>query len=498
MQARVHASTRPCKRAAMHTRIKCKHSIKCKHKCASLGLSLIGPVASTTMQAMCVLAAHLAHTPVPEACSLAINDALQAYLDEGGNWDFGEYNTILRQKAVVCAELLRCKPIIIKLLGPIPSGRMRTKQMELCIQQVVLLKGKHIVFPEARNRRTLDVARAVTTCLVVIFAHLRRLRNENQFRQATAHMPQVGSKALKALVDMLQPEDSPTQSEDSPSKTSDSSLFGKAMSDSAESMITPTKRLTEVPMARVKLSADGWPETDSDASMKEESRVKLTAEGWPETDSDASMKEESRVKLTAEGWPVSDSDSSDQDSASSDQNSACCNDLKSLDADVDTFLLTPKRNVSKNMEIDILAGATHHRKELEQCLLEAPLPGGRDAPKHQVVAKRPASHKTGQKRKRSTNPTATTSLGEIKLECYNAKSYIRVYTGGKWKLLVNLEGKRCAEHQTIMKQVFEVGTRLDQDAVAMKAHRDALVQEANGKRRAVVHEDSDAGGEDDE
>ena len=46
-----------------------------------------------------------------------------------------------------------------------------------------------------------------------------------------------------------------------------------------------------------------------------------------------------------------------------------------------------------------------------------------------------------------------------------------------------------------MKPVFEVGKQLDQDAVAMKAHRDALVQEANGRRRAVVHEESDADGD---
>ena len=71
--------------------------IECKSKGASTTMQiqepiawaqLVGPAASTTMQAMrrmgSVRAAHLAHTPVPVACSLAINDALQAYLDEGG------------------------------------------------------------------------------------------------------------------------------------------------------------------------------------------------------------------------------------------------------------------------------------------------------------------------------------------------------------------------------------------------------------------------------
>ena len=43
-----------------------------------------------------------------------------------------------------------------------------------------------------------------------------------------------------------------------------------------------------------------------------------------------------------------------------------------------------------------------------------------------------------------------------------------------------------------MTQVFETAVQMDQDVIAMKAHKDELVAKANGKRRAVVHEDSDA------
>ena len=43
-----------------------------------------------------------------------------------------------------------------------------------------------------------------------------------------------------------------------------------------------------------------------------------------------------------------------------------------------------------------------------------------------------------------------------------------------------------------MTQVFETAVQLDQDVIAMKAHRDELVAAANGRRRAVVHADSDA------
>ena len=83
------------------------------------------------------------------------------------------------------------------------------------------------------------------------------------------------------------------------------------------------------------------------------------------------------------------------------------------------------------------------------------------------------------------------SLGTIKCETYSNKSYIRVLNENKWRLLVNLESKRCADHKAVITQVFDTALALDQDLIAMQAHKDELVAAANGSRRAVVHEESD-------
>ena len=144
----------------------------------------------------------------------------------------------------------------------------------------------------------------------------------------------------------------------------------------------------------------------------------------------------------------------------------------------------------KDMQIDIAAGAGSRRECLREALLQAarePLPGSRDGPKKLLGGQKPGC----KKRKRETNPTADITLGTIKCETYSQKSYIRVQNGASWKLLVNLEAKACADHKAAMKQVFETAVQLDQDVVAMKAHRDELVQAANGQARADVHADKD-------
>ena len=170
------------------------------------------------------------HGPVSDADSEAIENVLDEYITAGGQLDFGEYNTLERARDVVAADLLKQKTLLGMLFGPVPSGRFLSKQMQACLQTLIIRKGRRIIFPAAATRSTEQLARAVTTSLSVQFAHVRRLRNDKLFQQATVHLPVDTKRELKGLVSMLETTGSQTSS---PAK-SDSSL-ASLVSDAQES-----------------------------------------------------------------------------------------------------------------------------------------------------------------------------------------------------------------------------------------------------------------------
>ena len=185
------------------------------------------------------------HGPVPDADSEAIVNVLDEYITAAGQLDLGEYNTLERARAVVAADLLKQKTLLGMLFGPIPSGRFLSKQMQACLQTLIIRKGRHVIFPAAATRSTEQLARAVTTSLSVQFAHVRRLRNDKLFQQATVHLPGDTTRELKALVSMLETTGSQTSS---PAK-SDSSL-ASLVSDAQESSKACDRRLARRQMPR--------------------------------------------------------------------------------------------------------------------------------------------------------------------------------------------------------------------------------------------------------
>ena len=209
------------------------------------------------------------HGPVPDADSEAIVNVLDEYITAGGQLDFGEYNTLERARAVVAADLLKQKTLLGMLFGPIPSGRFLSKQMQACLQTLIIRKGRHVIFPAAATRSTEHLARAVTTSLSVQFAHVRRLRNDKLFQQATVHLPHDTTRELKGLVSMLETTGSQTSS---PAK-SDSSLASLVSDAQESSKACPVSSAASVRQkacpasnaAGVRLDADGWPVSESDS-----------------------------------------------------------------------------------------------------------------------------------------------------------------------------------------------------------------------------------------
>ena len=483
--------------------------------------------------------------PVPEADNDDVINALDQYVSTGGKLEFGEYNVLERQRAVVAPELLRCKAILETIMQKaVPSGRILARQMTAALQAVIARRGRHALYPAAQQQSVERLCKATTISLSVMFAHLRRLRCETRFLQATAHMPEIGKIELRKLVAMLATDESLAKSNSrrsllsseadadgdaSPISRSESVRLACSRSESPEARPEPS-----APSTVIKVDANGWPliETDSEAPATASDPDSETAE-----ESDAHEREFDALFLNLTGdarvEPLIDSDAENptnrkahnrtidddldmlfldlkdkedmvdpfgmnaQLEVRAAQLGQKSTDLDGLDAQVDAEFTIPK--VKQDALVVRLQkpmpGSSRARQEcLRLGLVDAaasPLPGDRDGPRR-VIGEQSESKKKGQKRKRAgKNPTGEISIGQIKCETYTNKSYIRVLKESKWRLVVNLELKVCFDHQAVIKEGFNTALALDQDAIAMQANKAELVNAANGARRAVVHEESD-------
>jgi hypothetical protein len=156
------------------------------------------------------------------------------------------------------------------------------------------------------------------------------------------------------------------------------------------------------------------------------SSVNLDEDGWPiEIESDASLGQCSkRPRLDSDGWPV---------------------DEGSPEA-------APKRHECSN------ASLLKEARSVAKKVLPRYLP-------------KPKSNKTNAK-----HDTATISIGEIKLETYSQKSYIRCKgSDAKWHLLVNCNQSQAQNHSDVMRKVFRAAVENDQDKTAMLAFRDSIL-----------------------
>ena len=210
--------------------------------------------------------------------------------------DFGAYNEMSRAQAVRGVELVKNEKFITGLLRVIPSGRCKP----LVLQHAILKVLQKI--PQAnRLSSDRDMARATSSTILIMLAHIRRLRNDKLKRQAMCECDAEQSEALARLAQCCGDGNDTDDGLDTFSTTS------RTSSSSSTVQQTPQKKQKQDPADKpMKLDKSGYPNlSDSDDELKaaaeQEASIPWSGRtvGWVEASTDSkAVKARKSVRKT--------------------------------------------------------------------------------------------------------------------------------------------------------------------------------------------------------
>ncbi len=362
------------------------------------------------------------HTPCPPADLDTLTQVLEQYVQEfqvvSKAFDFGAYNSLRRCQRLRPQELAASERFVNTVKGAVPGLRLKPKE----IQRVLYHLVKQIPALNTTTFQDQHFCKAVAANISVLLAHARRLSSPVTWAEMERKAPESVLRRLRALRE--------------PVDTSCGSPHASTVASEGVLVALPSG------------SANEWPDfsdTSEEAPRKRQAVLAAVVSPPPKAAHAAkSTPVPAKAARAAKPTPAK----------------AARTPKSTPDVNSKLVASSSGKVAHAAKSADLLSKAA--------LMAETPLPGDREG-----LAQCTSKCKEG-KQSSCADRTATIDLGEIRLGCFQQKSYIQVREGKRLRLLVNLGCKRHPEHQRIMQEVFMLAKTQNMDKNAMLAARDRL------------------------